>query len=235
MAPMTLNSATPSVLDSGQVALVDRDQCVTMSGIGWKKYRALLRLRGDGSRPRMIYLDGDLYIVSPSQPHERWNLCLGTFLSEVIIGLRIPCLRTGQTTFRRRGKRGGVEGDQTYYFANEPRVRGKSQIDLRIDPPPDLAVEVVYKNPADAALKVYRRLGVPEIWVYVEDRLAILLRQANGEYKESETSRAIPFLKAVEIFDQARQLEGMSELEWMEGVRRWVREVLVPRVQGQGG
>ena len=55
----------------------------------------------------------------------------------ILVGeLEIPCVMAGSTTFRRRAKRGGVEGDQTYYLANLDRIRGKKKISLKVDPPP---------------------------------------------------------------------------------------------------
>ena len=36
----------------------------------------------------------------------------------------------------------GLEPDQCYYIQNEGKVWGKDHIDLQIDPPPDLAIEI---------------------------------------------------------------------------------------------
>ena len=71
----------------------------------------------------------------------------------------------GSTTFRRRAKRGGVEGDQTLLSGQLDRIRGKKKISLKIDPPPDLAIEVVVTHEADEAVEVYRRFRVPEVWI----------------------------------------------------------------------
>ena len=98
------------------------------------------------------------------------------------------------TTFRRRAKTGGVEGDQTYYLANEARIRGKDKLHLKTDPPPDLAIEAVHSHEADAAIEVYRRFKVPEVWICDEAGLVILVLQPNGRYAESPTSAAFPFL-----------------------------------------
>lgn len=126
----------------------EADQCVAFPGVGWKGYLTLLRLRGERSYPRMVYLDGTVWLMSPAYVHERLKGRLGQFVVEVVVGLAIPCIPAGSTTFRRRRKKGGVEGDQTYYLANEERIRGKRTINLRIDPPPDLAVEAVYTHGA---------------------------------------------------------------------------------------
>jgi Uma2 family endonuclease len=214
---------------------VEGDRCVVLRDIGWAGYSTMLRLRGERSVPRMTYLDGDLWLMSPSFSHERLAERLGAFVVEVVTGLAIPCTPAGHTTFRRRRKRGGVEGDKTFYLANEERIRGKVDVDLRTDPPPDLAIEAVYSRSATPAVKIWRRLGVPEVWACDEDRLRILVRQANGRYVESGTSLAFPFLTSAEIFEWASRLQLVSETEWILDLRQWVRDVLVARVRGQGG
>jgi Uma2 family endonuclease len=211
------------------------DQCVELRDIGWKGYATLLRLRGERRRPRMIYLDGDVSLVTTSFPHERLSERLGIFVIEVVVGLDIPCVPAGETTFRRRKKRGGVEGDKTFYLANEARIRGKDKLHLRVDPPPDLAIEAVYSHAAARAVEVYRRFGVPEVWVCDEVGLRILVLQANGRYAKAEASAAFPFLAAAEIFDWVRRPQTVSETEWVKEVRRWVRETLVARWRDQGG
>jgi Uma2 family endonuclease len=35
-----------------------------------------------------------------------------------------------------------VEPDDCFYIQNEAAIRGKDRIDLTIDPPPDLAIEI---------------------------------------------------------------------------------------------
>ena len=228
---MTTMTTTPALVSSpiDSTDGTDVDHIVEIRDVDWAGYKAVSRLRCGRMRPKLIYIDGDLILVSPGQPHERLNVQVGTFLYEVLTALRIHFFRLGQTTWRRRRKTVGVEGDQTFYITNEHLVRGK-EVDLRVDPPPDLAIEVVYSNKATRALEVYGRLGVPEVWICDENRVAILVRQDDGEYREVEQSLALPFLSAVEIHAQIQQPAGMAELDWIDGVRRWVREVLVPRV-----
>ena len=45
------------------------DQCVVLRDVGWKGYRTLLRVRGQRPRPRMIYLDGSVYLATTSYLH----------------------------------------------------------------------------------------------------------------------------------------------------------------------
>ncbi len=211
----------------------EADQCVTLAGIGWDGYRRMLRLRGERSRPRMIYLDGDLLLMSPGHLHERDKERFGTFVMVIAEECDIPILMAGSTTYRRRKKRGGFEPDQSYYLGNIPRVLNKKKIHLRVDPPPDLSIEVVYSNSADAAVEVSRRLGVPEVWVCTEKGLTFRVLGPGGIYTESGTSRAFPFVKGDEIVDWVRRAEvdGGSDTSWIKDLRLWVREVVVPRVR----
>ncbi len=209
------------------------DQCVALRDVGWKGYSTLLRIRGDRSMPRMVYLDGTVWLMSPSFPHERLKNRLGHFVTEIVVGLAIPCIMAGSTTLRRRVKRGGVEGDQTYYLANAERIRGKDKISLKTDPPPDLAIEAVYLHEADAAVEVYRRFKVPEVWVCDEAGLVILVLQSNGRYAESPSSAVFPFLRSSEVFEWLSRPQGEFDNDWIKQVRSWVQRTLQPRVRGQ--
>lgn len=211
------------------------DQRVVLDGVDWAGYRTLLRLRGDRPVPRMIYLDGTVFFMSPSLPHEHLKERVGRFVDAVVLGLAIPCKPIGQTTLRRRARRGGVEGDQAYYLAHEARVRGKKRIDLRSDPPPDLAIEIVHAHDADAALEVYRRLRVPEVWISTETGFTVLVRQAGGHYAPSGASLAFPLLTADETGGWLRRPETDSETAWLSDLHAWVRDVLAPRARREGG
>ena len=223
--PITTAPAPLASLDPDD----ELDQLLVIGGVDWTGYKRYLKARGERSRPKMTYLDGDLILVSPGEFQERVNFRFGTFMREVLYGLRVQFRAIGQTRLKRR-QEVAVEGDQSYYLASEPFVRGKPKVNLRVDPPPDLAIEVVDTHKADHALEVYARLGVPEVWVCDKNRVAILLLQSDGSYQESDRSLALPLLTASEIHAQIQQPDDMTDFDWMDGLRRWVREVLVPRV-----
>ena len=216
-------------------AISEGDQCVELGDIDWKGYLTMLRLRGERSVPKIVYLDGRVWLVSPSTHHERMRIRLGHLLTEVLVAFGIPYCPTGQTTFRRRRRRGGVEGDETFYIANEQSIRGKDEIDLGVDPPPDLAIEAVHSHDASAAVAVYRRLGVPEVWVCDEAELKILVRRANGRYAKAASSSALPFLSATEILSWVKRAQFASELEWTMALRTWIQDELLPRAKREPG
>ena len=212
-----------------QPATILGDQCVALRDVGWKGYNAVLKLRGERPRPRIVYLDGSLFLMTTSLPHERFKKLLDQFVVAVAHGLRIPFYQAGSPTLRRKAKRGGVEGDETYYFTNATRMRGKRKIDLKVDPPPDLAIEVVHSNPVAASLEVYRRLGVPEVWACEDHGLKILLLQPDGQYAESKSSKVFPVVTAAEIFAWVTRPDADEQLEWLDALQKWVRDDLARR------
>jgi Uma2 family endonuclease len=205
------------------------DQKVVLPDIGWKGYATLLSLRGERLYPRIVYLDGNLSLLSPSYLHDHMKKRLGLFVFVVAEELEIPCIGAGSTTLRRRPKQGGVEADESFYFANRHRIRGKKKLTLRTDPPPDLAIEVVVSHDAEESIEVYRRLGVPEVWICEQDRLTILRLGADGCYSESERGLAFPMLVAAEIHPWISRDQDDSDQAWAKALRGWVAEVLTPR------
>jgi Putative restriction endonuclease len=95
--------------------------------------------------------------------------------------------------------------------------------------PPDLAIEAVHSHDADAAIEVYRRFKVPEVWVGDEDSVRILVLQPNGRYAESSTSASFPFLTAAEVYDWVRQPQTEPDTDWIKQLRTWVKRTLKPR------
>lgn len=232
-APSTVATEKPGTRAIGPSS---SDQCVSLPGIGWDGYRRVLRLRGERSRPRMIYLDGDLLLMSPGHLHEKDKERFGATILVLAEELDIPMLMAGSTTYRRRKKKGGIEPDQSYYLANAHRVLNKKKIDLRTDPPPDLSIEVVYSHSASAAVEVSRRFGVPEVWTCTEKGLKFLVLGPDGAYAESATSRAFPSVSSSELLAWVRREApaGSGDTGWVKEFRRWVRETIIPRAAHRG-
>ncbi len=112
-------------------------------------------------------------------------------------------------------------------------MRGKAKLHLKIDPPPDLAIEAVHSHDANEAIEVYRRFKVPEVWVCDEDELQILVLKPNGRYAESSTSAPFPFLAATEVYDWVRRPQPEPDTEWLKQLRTWVKRTLKPRARRQ--
>jgi Uma2 family endonuclease len=97
----------------------------------------------------------------------------------------------GSTTFSREELLRGLEPGECYYVAHAADVAVKNKLDLAVDPPPDLAVEVDISPPDLAKRPIYAALGVPEVWRYDGRRVIPMHRQADG-YAEAEKSLSFP-------------------------------------------
>lgn len=226
--------ATSTISETRHQTEADGDQLVALHDVAWEDYETILGIRGERRFPRMIYLDGSLFLMSPSRFHERFVFRFARLMAVLTEELDIPCVEWGGATYRRLSKEGGVEPDQSYYFVDEEPARGKPDLDLDVDPPPDLVIEVVWTHKADASLEVHRRLGVREVWVWEEGRLQMLHLDRNGEYVPAERSLAFPALKANEVESWIPKDMEKGNTAWAKDFRAWVRRVLLPRHREKG-
>lgn len=83
--------------------------------------------------------------------------------------------------------------------ASEPAARGKRHIDLRVDPPPDLAIEVDIASSSLDRMSIYATLKVPEVWHLDALGLKFFVLDAGGEYVESAQSLAFPCIAPADL------------------------------------
>jgi Uma2 family endonuclease len=216
---MTL-ATEPHALPKGGLEQV---QHLVLNNVSWDLYESLLEAVGDGTL-RLTYDKGDLEIMSPLPIHERVKKVLGGMIEIIALELNVPMRRLGSTTFRRKKLQQGAEPDECYYIQNEPRVRGKMDLDLRRDPAPDLVVEVDITSRTIKKEPIYAAMGVLEVWRYDGEKHQSLWLQKNGRYASKKTSRAFPWLKMAEVERFLRMLPGRDETSvlraWREQVCR---------------
>jgi Uma2 family endonuclease len=130
--------------------------------------------------------------MSPTTEHEVIGNLMGRFVTVLTEEFRLPVLQGGSTTLRRRKHKRGLEPDRCFWIANEAKVRGVKRLNLRIHPPPDLAIEIDVTRSSLNRMRVYAKLTVPEVWRLDANALSILLLQPNGKYASSSQSLAFP-------------------------------------------
>ena len=174
-------------------------QHLVLHDVSWDLYKQLLR--EVGNRPiRMTFDNGSLEIMSPLPRHEKWGNRIGRMIEILSLELNLPIEPLGSTTFKRKRLGKGLEPDECYYIQNAAAVRGKDRFNLAVDPPPDLAVEVDITSRSIKREPIYRALGVPELWRFRGNRLAVRLLGPDKTYLPSSTSAAFPFLP-MDIFE----------------------------------
>src|SRR5438093_4119033 len=118
------------------------EQRFVLYGVSWQEYVRMLRAFSERHGVRLTYDRGTLEFMTLSLEHERWGRFFNLLILALTMELGLPLQGGGSTTFRRRRKERGLEPDECYWSASEPLMRGKTKIDLRHDPPPDVAVEI---------------------------------------------------------------------------------------------
>ena len=102
---------------------------------------------------------GDLELMSPSLRHEETRFRFDLFLVALARALGFKFRGLASTTWKKAGAEKAKEADSCYYIANFGLVRGK-EIDLTVDPPPDLAIEIEVSRSAINSLNIYAAIGV---------------------------------------------------------------------------
>ena len=115
---------------------------VLLQGIHWKTYQALVQDLESQAGKRLTYDNGMLEIMMPLPPHEHYKRLLGRFVEVTTEEMGIEICSLGSCTWSREDLQKGLEPDECYYIQNELAVRGKRVIDLSVEPPPDLVIEV---------------------------------------------------------------------------------------------
>jgi Uma2 family endonuclease len=218
--------ATATVSDSVQA----RDyESILLHGVRWSTYQALLEdLDADGRHLRLTYDDGSLEIMTLSPWHERSKTLIGRMIEAMTEELNIPIRSGGSTTFRNQLKKKGLEPDECYWVANEPLVHGRPDLDLEIDPPPDIAVEVEVSRTVLDRLRIYAALGISEIWRSDGHKIIILQLQDDGTYAAVAQSPSFPWLPIAELSRFLVASATMGETRWIRSFRAWVRAEIAP-------
>ena len=129
----------------------------------------------------------------------------------------------GSTTFRREDLARGFEPDSCFYIQHEADISGKSTIDLTVDPPPDLVIEVEITSGSLVKFPIYAQVGVPEIWRYDGQRLRMYILTPEG-YVESDISLALPLLTGQRLSEALVQSKAVKRTALLRSFSTWIRQ-----------
>ena len=197
------------------------DAMTIFRNIAWDEYKTIVKALGNAPRFRMAYDDGTLQIMTTSPKHERIKMLLGWLVLELAKAAGQPFDSIGSATLMNDEVRKGTEPDNCYYLQNASRVIGKD-IDLNIDPPPDLAIEVDLSSPSLKKFPIYAALGVPELWRYKRGRVKFYQLGIN-DYEEISPSLAFPFLSPDVITEHIRMGLEQGPMPMLRSFADWVR------------
>jgi Uma2 family endonuclease len=199
---------------------------VVLSNISWQTYQAMLTDIGDRSSLRLIYDREELEIKMPSDFHEAINRLLARIVGILAEELDLPLKEFGSVTLNRSDIKKGAEPDSSFYIQNADRIIG-NRIDISIDPPPDLIIEVDITNSSTRSFAVYQQLGISEIWRYTNSGVTIFQLQ-DGNYIEREFSNIFPMISGDVLGHFLQMSATENTIAIVRAVRKWLTEILSP-------
>lgn len=194
------------------------EQRTILRSVAWETYEKLA-VSPDRAGRLITYDQGDLEIMSPSRAHETDKSMLGRMIERFAEFHEIDLASTASTSFKRHDLKRGFEADESYYISHEEVIRQKREIDLSIDPPPDLVIEIERSRSALDKLPLLAAIGVPEIWRY-DGHMIWMGRLQGGQYQTLSTSVELPGFPVAAALEIMQATGSASETAL---IRRFVK------------
>jgi Uma2 family endonuclease len=213
-----------------------------LTSVTYDTYVHIRRARGNRGM-RMAYHDGVLEIMSPEYIHDYGARHLFLIVVAYCKAFDVPCEAAGTTTFH-AGRPGQLKGkgrepDESFYLRDAAvKIQRKTSLDLAVDPPPSLWVEVDNWGSSKSRLPLYAGLQVAEVWCYRARRQTLWFgRRAGVGYDEIATSEALPGLTPALVLALLSEAPGRGLTAWS----KWLENVWFPEhrdaliARGAGG
>jgi Uma2 family endonuclease len=203
---------------AGKVQTIER---VYLQDVSWETYQQLVKDQMGKRDLRLTYTDGDLEIMVVSYKLGNYSSYLELIVAAIADFYEIDFVPAGATTFRREKKKKGFEGDATFYFKNSDVVRSKNEIDLSVDPPPELVVEVDITHGSLSRFPIFSALGIEEVWRFDSERV-IFYRLQNEGYEQIAESVCLPDVKSETVTELLFAAQELKRSEWLKLVHRLI-------------
>ncbi|WP_225931305.1 Uma2 family endonuclease [Leptolyngbya sp. 7M] len=153
------------------------------------------------SIPRLKYRDGEVLLMSPLPKHGRDAHIIANIITTLLDHIELEYDAFTPVTME-LPEESGIEPDYCFYIENWQAVSGKERIDWRVDPPPDLVLEIDVTSYSD--VNDYLPYRVPEVWLFRKQLAIYQLRDA--EYSLQSHSRYFPEIDLQALILQYRQI-----------------------------
>lgn len=197
---------------------------VRIPNVSWKMYEELVKAFEEKRGVRLTYSNEELEIMVPSFDHDRGDRIIAMFIPILAEELGVPICPGGSTTMKLKKSLKGIEADDIFWLANAVKMAGVRDLDLTIHPPPDLAIEVDVSRSSMNRLKIYRKLGIPEVWRLAGDTLTFHVLSGK-KYQVVSHSRSFPLIASEDLMTfvgQARAAGDQTPI--YRAFRAWVKQ-----------
>ncbi len=166
---------------------------ILVDRLTWREFKSVERLL-DRPGIRLAFLSGVLEIRKmPGRQHEIIKKRIAALIETYLEMKGFDFTPTGSMTLESEAESVKREADESYELYRD-RDR------------PDLAVEVVVTSGGIDKLEAYKRLQIPEVWIWQTGELALFALTDSG-YESIDNSRLLPGLD-MELFDRCLNLEN---------------------------
>ncbi len=204
---------------------IPEGQRLRLHDLNWQEFEAILGELGEHRASRIAYFDGTLEVRMPLPEHEVDKELIGDIVKLILDTFAIEFECFGSTTFKRQEMKSGIEPDTCFYIANHHRMVGKRRLNLAVDPPPDLSIEIDVTS--FTQLKAYEALQVAELWCYSDRKLSIYILQGD-RYIDSEVSLTFPNLKITEAIPHFVAIAlNQGRRAAMRACRQWLTQSIL--------
>ena len=198
------------------------EQLVILDRVTWDTYERLITEHGERCGTRFTYDEGVLQIMVISSRHERPNRRLATLVEVLAEEWALDIEQLGSMTFKRKDLQKGFEPDSCFYLQHADAIREREEIDLAIDPPPDLSIEVDITSGSLNRFPIFAAVGIPEVWRFDGNKVAIF-RLESGGYVESTNSVAFQAITGEILTQFLDDSQNLKSTAWLKRVREWAR------------
>lgn len=212
----------PSLSLQPSTVAESQTQRVVLANVSWATYQALCHDLGIHRASRLAYDRGVLEIIMPSELHEVINRLLGLIVTMLTDELGMKIKGYGSTTLNREDLERGVEPDSCFYIQNVDRILGR-RLDIAVDPPPDLAIEVDITSSSKRRFGIYCQLQVPELWRYTQTSGVVIYQFQAGEYVECEFSPTFPMISGAVLMRYLKMAGSEDDNAVVRSLRHWLR------------
>jgi len=158
--------------------------------------------------------------------HENVKRLIGRMIEAFTEELNIEIESASSTTFKREDLERGFEPDECYYIEHAAAICSKDDIDMTVDPPPDLIIEIDISRSSLNKFGIYRALGIPEVWRYDGESLRLYVLHDN-DYIEVQQSRVLSQLPIDTLTYLLSQRSLLGETQLVRQFRSRVRETFL--------
>lgn len=203
--------------------IVPAGQQLLLKDITWDEFETIAdKFAEQGKKARFSYSQGWLELMSPLAVHEDDKNIISDLVKVLLEELEIECRALGSVTLKNEKMKKAVEPDECFYIQHETMIRGKAKLNLSIDPPPDLAIEIdiTHRSHFDN----YEKLGVAELWRFNGTALKIFILK-DGGYQEDENSQQFPDFNIKQIIPsylETSKQEGRNKT--MKAFRQYISD-----------